>query len=150
MTAQIPEKLFYNGNEYDMCTEPLRDYLSLTGISISDIGTPHLHICSALWRGYVGVWEIVDGRLYLIKIDGSEIGQDYHLEDIFPGFPDRVFAHWFSDEISIPQGKMLKYVHGGYLSRYERDLILEFRKGVLINETIINNARSNNDDIPES
>ena len=86
--------------------------------------------CTALWRGYVGSWEIVDGRLYLIGISGTlKGGEEAALITMFPDFPDRVFAHWYSGTIRIPQGKELEYIHMGYGSTFERDLLLDLFKG---------------------
>lgn len=53
------------------------------------------------------------------------------LETVFPGYPDRVFAHWYSGTLRIPQGNTLKYVHMGYQSTYERDLLIEVERGVI-------------------
>lgn len=127
MTAQISETLILDGNKLSMCTEPLADYFELSGQS-PEFESPH----TACWRGYVGTWEIIDDRLYLKKLkgwlrDGSEIG----LGDLFPGYARRVFAHWFTDTIRVPQGELLEYRHMGYESLYERDLFLTFEKGVL-------------------
>jgi hypothetical protein len=127
MTAQIAEYLRYQGEGVRMCTEPLADYFARGGTK------PAFQASStALWRGYVGGWEIVAGRLYLAKLTGTLMdGSEACLETVFPGFPERVFAHWFSGTIRIPQGKMLKYVHGGYGSLYERDEMLDLERGVI-------------------
>jgi hypothetical protein len=75
----------------------------------------------------------VDDRLYLISLQGKlENGADITLETIFPVFPHRVFAHWYSGSIRIPEGKQIEYVHMGYASTYERDLFLEFERGVAV------------------
>lgn len=42
-----------------------------------------------------------------------------------------VFADWFSGDITIPKGKMIEYVHMGYMSRYEKELVLTLEKGEL-------------------
>ena len=108
MTAQIAERLRYQGEDVAMCTNPLSDYFAMGGTN------PRFESnCTALWRGYVGSWEIIDDRLYLIGLNGTlEDGTDASLATIFPGFPDRVFAHWYSGTIRLPQGKQLEYVHG--------------------------------------
>ena len=106
--------------------------------------------CTALWRGYVGTWEIIDGRLYLIELHGElEGGGAASLATGFPGFPDRVFAHWYSGTLRIPQGKMLKYLHMGYGSTYERDLFLEIEKGVVKNTWVRQNGTVENENAPE-
>jgi len=58
MTAQFAESLLYEGENVSMCTTPLSDYFALAGVQ------PRFGVVmSALWRGYVGSWEIVDDRL---------------------------------------------------------------------------------------
>src|SRR5690606_1599815 len=107
-------------------------------------------VCTALWRGYTGDWEIVDERLYLVGLQGSlEDGTEASVATFFPEFPDRVFAHWFSGTIRVPQGKMLEYLHHGYGSTYERDLLLELDHGVVTSTTVRHNGTSEDDDAPE-
>ena len=138
MTAQIPEKLNYEGRKLSMCSEPLSTFFVLGG------NQPHFSSnCTALWRGYVGEWEIIDTRLYMIGLNGTlEDGTDVSLETVFPGFPDRVFAHWYSGTIRIPQGKILEYVHMGYGSTYESDLMIDIEKGVVVSTKVIHNGLS--------
>lgn len=145
MTAQISEKLIYEGQNLSMCTNPLEDYFAMGG------DRPRFESnCTALWRGYVGTWKIVDGRLYLIKLLGDlEGGGEASLATIFPDYHDRVFAHWYSGTIRIPQGKLLNYVHMGYGSTYERDLFLEFEKGVLTYTRMRQNGHAEGDSGPE-
>jgi hypothetical protein len=132
MTAQISEKLLFEGEKHAMCTNPLGNYCALGG-ELPKFASN----CTALWRGYVGTWEILNDRLYLVDINGSlESGQDVDLETVFPGYGTRVFAHWYSGTIRLPQGKMLEYIHMGYGSTYERDLLLEFKKGVLVSRRV--------------
>ncbi len=92
------------------------------------------------WRGYIGTWEIVKNKLYLIDIVAYAPGHIKRgLDYIFPG-KEKVFAAWFKGELRLPQGELLKYVHGGYASIYERDLILDIRYGILKKETVIDNT----------
>jgi hypothetical protein len=89
--------------------------------------------CTALWRGYVATWEMLGERLYLVGLDGVlRGGQIATVALIFPGFPDRVFAHWYSGVLRIPMGKLLRYVHGGYGSVYERDQFITVKMGVFV------------------
>jgi hypothetical protein len=145
MTAQMPEKLKYEERQLSMCSEPLRDYFALAGIEPGFESN-----CTALWRGYVGEWEILNGRLYLIGLSGTlEDGTEANLETIFPGFAHRVFAHWFTGRIRVPQGKMLDYVHMGYASTYERDLFLDIEKGILRDSSVRENGNSAEPNAPE-
>ena len=92
MTAQIAERLRYDGEDYAMCTNPLSDYFALGGVNPDFVWTT-----TALWRGYVGYWEVADGRLYLLELQGTlKDGNDASVATIFPNFPDRVFAQGLS------------------------------------------------------
>lgn len=144
MTAQIAERLNYQDEEVAMCTNPLSDYFAMGGFEPRFEAT-----CTALWRGYVGSWDIVDNRLYLIGLDGTlEDGTDASLATVFPEFPDRVFAHWYSGTIRIPQGKQLEYVHMGYGSTFERDLILDVERGVVVATRVHHNGTAESEDAP--
>lgn len=145
MTAQISENLLYEGERHSMCSEPLGMYFALGG------NNPEFQSnCTALWRGYVGSWEIIEGRLYMVGLTGTaKDGSEANLATVFPGYPERVFAHWFSGEVRLPQGKQLEYVHMGYGSTYERDLFLYFEKGVITKTELISNGDSQNPNAPE-
>jgi hypothetical protein len=90
-----------------MRVTPLSDYFVLMGISpdFKDTST-------ACWRCYVGKWEITLDRLYLIGIRAAyKDGTEVTLGSLFPGYDSRVFAHWYSGVLSIPQGDLVEYVH---------------------------------------
>lgn len=143
MTAQIPESLLLDGCPRPMCSEPLHDYFQLAGVDPKFEFT-----CTALWRGYVGHWEIAHGRLYLLRIDARyEDGREAALADFFPEHPERVFAHWYSGTLRIPEGGMLEYVHGGYASEYERDRLIRIERGVVAGTEVRTNGVS---DRPEA
>lgn len=142
MTAQIGEQLRYQGEDVTMCTEPLADYFAMGGRK------PEFQFnCTALWRGYVGRWEIVAGRLYLLKLTGTLMdGSVVSLESVFPGHPERVFAHWYTGTIRIPQGQRLHYRHMGYGSVYESDEMLAFEQGVICCSWVQQNGQATPDD----
>lgn len=56
------------------------------------------------------------------------------LTKLFPNHvvDDKVFAFWFTGDLTIPRGKMLEYVHMGYMSKYEKELVLSIENGNLI------------------
>ncbi len=138
MTAQAGEVIIYKEKRHHMATEPLNDYLDTR----DDITfKPEITSC---WRGYVGKWKVKYKKLYLIELSGTlenvplTIPLVDTMEHLFPGQKE-VFAEWFTGEIRIPIGEMLEYVHMGYHSVFEKDLILEFENGVLISEKEIDN-----------
>lgn len=139
MTAQVSEELIYKGERLSLCSNPLSPFLANNHFDFQSTST-------ACWRGYVGYWQIENDRLYLKRISGYlKNGQRANLETLFPGFPDGVFAHWYSGELRCPRGKLLKYVHGGYASQYEEDIFILIKKGVVTSERIITNGQADND-----
>ena len=144
MTAQIGENLYYDGETHYMTTNPLGAYFSSAGIEPG-----FEYTCSTLWCGYIGTWEIVENRLYLLELDGTlKGGEEASVATFFPDFSDRVFANWYTGAIRISQGKLLKYVHRGYSSTYERDLTLEIEKGVIVATKVCHNG-TGDDNAPE-
>ena len=119
-----------------MMTLPLADFFATGGRS-PDFRAPH----TALWRGYIGSWEILNDRLYLIALRGHlRGGMAATLESVFPGFPDRVFAHWYSGTLRVPMGRQVEYMHMGFGSRYETEVYLEVQKGVVVGKKVQHHA----------
>jgi hypothetical protein len=141
MTAQVSEKLIYKGQELNLCAEPLNTYLETIRGDLKFVAHS-----SANWRGYVGTWCIEDKRLYLAKLSGTvregESERSIELGFLFPDYPDGVFAHWFTGELRCVQGGLLKYVHMGYSSTYEKDLFIRIQNGVVLGDREITNGVS--------
>ncbi len=140
MTAQATETLIYKGQQLSLCETPLDDYLVSAGSGI-EFESPS----TALWRGYVGTWEVIADRLYLVALEGFQMVDgkftEVGLADVFPDFPQGLFAHWYSGELRCPRGKLLNYVHGGYASTYEEDLFIAVEKGVVTGERLLVNGK---------
>jgi len=138
MSAQVGETLIYNGERFAMHTEPLGYYLK-TRPEIDFYY--NLSICI---RGYHGTWEIRENKLFLISLKaGLRNGEIVGLSYLFPE-EEAVFAGWFSGEIRLPVGEQLVYVHMAYASLFEKDIILRFENGVLVDEKIIDNTEEFN------
>jgi hypothetical protein len=136
MTAQFTEQIVLNGQKRSLCTDPLESFFEMTGIHPEFDATS-----TALWRGYVGTWEVLNERLYLIDLNAKlKSGQKVGVRTIFPGFSERAFAHWYSGVLRIPMGKLLRYVHGGYGSVYERDQFITVKKGVAVATSLVVNG----------
>ena len=139
MTAQFSEVLKHRGETLALCTYPLNVYWKSSGNPIELQSTS-----TGCWRGYVGTWEITGDRLYLVKFWGNRKGEsDFEkvdLKDVFPDYLDGVFAHWFTGELRCPQGERLRYVHNGFESKYEKDLFLTVRSGVVVGERLVVNG----------
>ena len=95
MTAQLHENMIYEGQYLSMFSFPgfPEDHpriIELTDKQIWAKGEPRM-VSSNCWRGYLGSWEIKEGKLYLLKLD-----RDYELEGDEP-----LFADWVTAELHI-------------------------------------------------
>ena len=139
MTAQSSETLLLRGEKLALCTEPLAEYLASGGHPIKFDAQ-----WTSCWRGYHGTWAIEGNRLYMVKLAGTSRTPtgwaERSLADLFPDYPDGVFAHWYSGELRCAKGKLLKYVHGGYASSYEQDLFIEIVRGEVVAERLVVNG----------
>jgi|GEM_PF-342429 len=130
MTAQAHEILILEGNKTSMaCYPPLPE--NDPRITRS----PEYSICSACWRGYIGTWEIKQGRLFLIGLSGN-----YRLSE-----GASIFAEWFSGEINVPEGDVLDYVHGGFATVYEREQHITIKNGIVVTTSMTDNRPSSPD-----
>jgi hypothetical protein len=129
MTAQVGDRLVYKKKTYSISSEPLNAYLD-------QIHLPPLMAPSTdCWRGYIAKWTIKRKQLLLIQWEGyisnyQKVGMEY----LFPG-EKMVFADWFTGDIRIGVGEIVNYVHYGYDSIYEGEMILKFINGVLVEQS---------------
>lgn len=135
MTAQLPELLQYKGEHHALCTLPLDSHAKIARIraSLYDV---HSH--TACERRYVGSWKVMEGKLYF---DGMKTvrGDDLPVRDFFASQNFPILSCWFSGELRCPKGELLKYVHFGFKSVYEQDLIIIVKSGVVESERVDTN-----------
>ncbi|HZW13300.1 MAG TPA: hypothetical protein VFF81_08940 [Noviherbaspirillum sp.] len=135
MTAQFSEGLHYKDKLHSLFTLPLEPYLDLSQTRNRLEG---IHSHTACERRYVGIWKIIEDKLYLERLDNVS-GDILPLDRFFKDQSAPIFAEWFSGELRCPKGELLKYVHFGFGSIYERDLIITVRNGVIESERIVTN-----------
>ena len=122
MTIQAGDVLSYNGKKITIAEEPLKPYLETR----NDVS--FIFKSTALIRGYIGIWEMKNKKLYLVSLVGFiKNNEKVDLKYLFPNITE-VFAVWFSGDIRIP----------------EEDIVLNFSKGTLIDETPIDISSSFN------
>jgi len=136
MTAQVHERLIYEGEESSMAfCPPLPEndprIKELKDDEVEDSNP--IVFSTACWREYIGTWEIKNGKFYLLNIIGR-----YKIISDSP-----IFANWFSGAIRIPKGEMLHYVHMGFGSVFEEELHVKIDKGIVVKKKIIDNRGKN-------
>ena len=134
LTAQYPDKIKFKGNEYNLNSNPLEPYFEKYPDKRPQGGV----MSTALWRGYVAHFEVVDGQLFVtdIKIEvhdeNSNESYPYKWISAFKQvFPDgkKVKIDWYTGILILPHGKMVEYVHMGYASTYSKYWLLEIESG---------------------
>ena len=137
MTAQAPDIIVVDGEAFRLFSNPLESYFN------EDNPRPDFgFVCTANWRGYVATWEISEDTMYLVDLRSSgSRSTDLSIATLFPGSPNKVKAEWFTGELRLPRGKCIRYVHLGYGSVYEEELIIEIKNGIVKNRRIIDNRK---------
>lgn len=141
MTAQLQERFIMNNNEYGIASLPLTSYLNSLE-SLPDFR----HFNSAIWRKYMGTWELKNNKLFLINLyfyAKSDYSDDMYEKDLSALFPNQneVFASWFTGDLRIPEGEIIEYVNAGFASKYEQDLFLSFKNGVFVEFKTVYNSK---------
>ncbi|SRR5574344_1338738 len=131
-TAQMPDVLIYNGKEYDLLTNPMEHYFE---------EHPDLRpqsTSSALWRGYIAYFEIIDNQLILKDIEverwmenGDNVETVSIYKELFPS-EEKIIIDWFTGILPVQDGEMVDYVHMGYGSTYSQYILFQVDKGIVL------------------
>jgi hypothetical protein len=72
-------------------------------------------------------------RLYLIRIQINYCDENPIDVDLNKEFgTNRVFANWVTKSVMKPKGELLQYVHIGYESIYEAEVVYDVKNGILV------------------
>lgn len=119
MTAQVPDGIVVDGAAYRvMATIPLGPVRELLG----PLSWPN----TGLSRGYVAQWLVEGERLYLVSVTYFPSPRDRRLLELGP---QPRHASWVSGQFRIAAGPVVRYVHGGFASRYEHERVVEVVEG---------------------
>jgi hypothetical protein len=150
-TAQHPDVLYYQGDTFSIFSNPLEDYY--TEETRPEHFFPERVAClsTGCWRGYIAHWTIENDILYLVRIETCCWDKKRARANLSHLFGDkciygRVKADWFTGGIMAPQGERIEYIHMGYESIYERELIFTFEKGHMVQDNVLDNTKSKRSD----
>lgn len=133
MAAQLPDRIIYNLEYYNLCTNPLETYWTTRRKK-----RPRLVAREDCTRGYIATWEIRENQLFLYELEGAirkvfsfwgEPTTKFTLRKLFGRSRPRVKAEWFSGKLRIPIGPMILFVDNAYDSRYEKEIIITIAEG---------------------
>jgi hypothetical protein len=136
LSAQLYDRIVYDGKEYGLAAAPLEAYFAAN----PTLRPKFIGFNSACTRGYTARWEFRDGgRLYLVGMD-MVCKTDATFDSLFPDGKDGVFAEWVSKELVCPYGALVKYDHAGFARKQEHELLLSVKNGVLESAKVRDNA----------
>jgi len=139
-TAQSPDKIIYNGREYNLNVNPMEIYFN----NFPERRPQPSLRSTALWRGYNATFEIIQNELWIIdiKIEVQTSNTEARrftsewvsvINECLNG-NSRMKVNWYNGLLVIPYGEIINYVHMGYASTYENYFILEIHNGNLMRE----------------
>jgi hypothetical protein len=138
-TAQISDRLIYEGKSYHLHNNPLEAYFKKYPKKRpeGDLTNP------ALWRGYIATFEIKNQALILtdlkIQVYEHEEGKEEWapgivlksvLKEVFPE-EEALKIDWCTEVLILPFGKLIHYVDNAYASTFEQYVLLEMKAGIL-------------------
>ena len=137
-TAQMPNKILYNGEEYHLHSDPMTSYFEKHPNNSPKDGIKS----TGLWRGYVATFEIKNNQLYLKDIEilkGSEMTSEGVSKKVWESVLDKVFPNqeeikvsWYSGLLTLPYGKVV--YHDIVYPTHENYILLGIENGNLIQE----------------
>ena len=141
MTSQCWEIITIDGARLGMLTLPLDAWLATRSPPI-DMEKLSPWVNSACWRGYIGLWRLEDGRLWLDGITCDTLGSDdcpdsppeIDMRPIFDGDPGPIECTWFTGKLRVPLEPELAHVHMGWMSTYRYERIIHIRQGKVVRE----------------
>jgi len=141
-TGQAGDILIFKGDTLILFSNPLELYLdkkserTINGFELEWTST-------ACYRGYKATWEFTNDSLYLVRIQKGCYCETPEYFDLKAEFgSDRVLAGWFNGKTLVPKGGQIHYVHSGYESFYEKELVLTFKEGLLTEQIEYDNSKS--------
>lgn len=132
MTIQSVERLQLEGVTLGFREAPLEQWFEL-----SRTPPPFEIVTNLCRRGYYGHWELVDDRLYLVALSAELTdGSQASLGTLFPGYPERVFANWYTGQITIHRANRLDSVRQQPDVDDGIELVLDLAFGVVTARTL--------------
>jgi len=146
-TAQAPDVLTIDGKTYNLQSNPLEPYLAA-----HEGKMPRPEVSSTgLWRGYIATFALRDGHLYVDDVkmptkaymhaDAPEEKQFKSVMAALFGDAAPHIATWFTGNLVVPTGELVRYVHMGYASTYSSYLVVTVIGGEVRERREMNEAQ---------
>lgn len=130
MTAQTPDSIVVDGEEWLLLATPLDAVLAANGVS-RRLVAPH----TANWRGYLATWRVdADGRLFLDAVTATVRGlgsgtQTIQGSAVLRGTTLPVAADFVTGQLRLARGTRVRHVHSGFDSVWADEILLDVEAG---------------------
>lgn len=130
MTAQTPDTIVFEGQEWLLLATPLDSFLAAKGL-----GKRFVSPNTANWRGYLATWRVdPDGRLFVDAVSATVRGLGSGTQPVsgsaaLGGTPLPLAADFVTGRLRLARGAKIRHVHSGFNSVWEEEILLEFERG---------------------
>jgi len=140
-TMQRPNTVRYKGEKFDILYyDPLQPILTARSINLGSLGLTDMD--TGCWRGYLADFEVLDHKLYLLKIHScSDSTKVVDLASLFPKEykGGKVWAWWFTGNLNI--GNRPKWI-SIWDKNYDNEIDLFIEQGKLTRLLAYDNSKT--------
>ncbi len=149
-TGQQAELIIYKGDTLQLLSLPLEDYLKEYEERVKKYPFLKQTCSTALWRSYQGLWKIENNELFLVDVFLCASKERRIFNELFDS-ESPIKADWFTGNLFIQHGKMIKYHHSGFERYFEEETKVEIVQGNQINQQhFVNGYRANDMNFPSN
>lgn len=147
-TGQRSDLIIYEGDTLALLSLPLEEFLGEYNERLRKYPILKLTCSTDLWRGYQALWKLENDRLFLIDVYLCGNKDKSILKEFFQTQAP-IKAKWFTDQLFIQHGKMIKYNHTGFDRYFQEETVVDIEQGNIIGkERYVNGIRPNDSGFP--
>lgn len=152
-TGHAGDYIFINGEEWELLDKPLNKD-SAVYANLMKFLPEGRSVSTANWDGYTAYWTVIDGKIYLQKIDvhmySSHDNEEYtlvyeadSLRNLFVSYYDGqgILAKWLNGDVRSGRGKVIRYFHSGFNRNMEEECIMSIYGGTIVNSMLYHNYK---------
>lgn len=152
-TGHSCDVIYINGEECCLMAKPI-DTDSTLYARLRDFLPDNHCVSTANWNGYTAFWEVRNGYLYLRQMeicvynetseeDSTLIYDIGALRTLFLPYYEKegICARWFSGELRVGQGDLIRYAHIGFDQNMENEQIMTIKHGKILKSRIYHNYK---------
>lgn len=151
-SAKSGDVILLDGEEWTLLGKPLESDSLMLADFLAFLPEQEI-ISTANWAGYTAHWEIYKEQLYLRKVemDRRKPGPQSEIQPVaidgveehFAAYktPNGICASWFSGELRLGRGGIVRYFHYGFDRNLEEECILTIFEGKVTSKKFYKNYK---------